>query len=93
MIRQWKKNGQLKQEVRDYFSRLYHEKSNCRPRLDVIKFRVLNKSSPLDPEREFTKDHIFKSLMLCTKDKALGLNGFSMSFLQEFWQIMKEGYF
>lgn len=67
-------NDCMRNEVKNYFYRLYKEDVERRPRLDGTGV---------------TEDEIFEEHRGCNGDKAPSLDGFNTSFLQEFWHAIE----
>lgn len=47
-------NDLLREKVRDYFDILYHEDFSWRPKQEGVNFRILDETSRLALEREFS---------------------------------------
>lgn len=54
-----------------------------------MQFEELDVDVRTNIEKEFTEEEIEVALMDCNGDKAPGLDGFNMRFLQDFWLVVK----
>lgn len=78
----------MREAAKDFFSGL-DEEWGRRPRLDDLQFKNLCDASRQLLEVEFTEIEVLDSLNMCNGDKAPGLDGFNMKFLQDFWHVIK----
>lgn len=62
-------------------STVYTERTFIGAQVGCINFTVLDETSRLSLEREFTKEEIFKGLIHFGRDKASGPDSFNMGFL------------
>lgn len=51
---------------------------------------ILRDYPRLIKEMEFSEEEIKESVNLCNGDKAPGLDGFNMKFMQKFWYVIKD---
>ncbi|KAK4567805.1 hypothetical protein RGQ29_003530 [Quercus rubra] len=69
---------------------LYSESSIHRPLLDGTEFSVLEDKMSCWLERCFSEDEVFEVVSNMNGDRAPSLDGFTMSFFQSCWGILKE---
>ncbi|KAG6717073.1 hypothetical protein I3842_04G079300 [Carya illinoinensis] len=79
----------LENHITNYYERLFSEPAGWRPKLDTLSFKTIDPQSVITLERPFEKDKIYKVISGMAKDKAPGLDGFSMGFFQTCWDIVK----
>lgn len=72
--------GEIRREVEDFYQRLYQEDQDVRPRLDGMDFEWIFDIERRVLEKPFSEDEVWKVLSSMKGDKALGLDGFSISF-------------
>lgn len=73
-----------------YFAALYTGEHENRQTLDGIMFKMLSEENRKMLEEEFSVEEIKEWLFMCNVDKAAGLDGFNMKFLQKFWHVFKD---
>ena len=77
----------IKEKIVEFYKALYSESSIRRPLLDGTEFSVLEDKMSCWLERCFSEDEVVSNM---NRDKAPGLDGFTMSFFQSCWGILKE---
>ncbi|XP_021890901.1 uncharacterized protein LOC110809397 [Carica papaya] len=82
-------NAVLREKVKDYFTKLYTEEEERRPRQDELPFRQLSAGSKESLEVLFTEEEILDCLRQCNGNKTLRPDGFHMKFLKDFWAVIK----
>ncbi|XP_021889517.1 uncharacterized protein LOC110808320 [Carica papaya] len=82
-------NAVLKEKAKDYFTKLYTEEEERRPRLDELPFRQLSAGSKEGLEVPFMEEEILDCLRQCNGDKGPRPDGFHMKFFQDFWAVIK----
>jgi hypothetical protein len=65
-----------------YYSSLYTEQFNWRPKLDVLSFNSIGEVEANWLERAFKEGEVFEVVKALNSDKALGSDSFSMAFFQ-----------
>ena len=80
----------IKEKIVEFYKALYSESSICRPLLDGMEFSILEEEMSCKLERCFSEDEVFEAVSNMNGDKAPGLDGFTMSFFQSCWGILKE---
>lgn len=83
-------NTELREAVRNHFSKLYEEDHVIRPKLDGLSFSSISEESRQLLEVEFTADEVLEGLKSCNGNKAPGPDGFNLKFIQSFLYLMKE---
>ena len=70
----------IKEKIVEFYKALYLESSIHRPLLDGMEFSILEEEMSCWLERCFVEDEVFEAVPNMNGDKALGLDGFTMSF-------------
>lgn len=80
--------GEIKKEVEDYYRNLYREDQFVRPCLDGMSFDSILGEDRIMLERRFSKNEVWKVVSEMKGDKALGPDGFTISFFQKCWDVI-----
>ena len=80
----------IKEKIVEFYKALYSESSIHRPLLDGTEFSVLEDKMSCWLERCFSEDEVFEVVSNMNGDRAPSLDGFTMSFFQSCWGILKE---
>jgi hypothetical protein len=73
-----------------FYESLFTERYNWRPRLDNLGFDSLDASEAARLETLFEEREVLEVVKGMNRDKASGLDGFSMAFFQDYWLVIKE---
>ena len=74
---------EVQDQVLEFYKNLLEELESWRPTVDGLEFTCLDETERLSLEREFDKEEILVVLKETEGDKALGLDGFTMGFVQK----------
>jgi hypothetical protein len=80
------------EHVVTYYESLFLEPLSWRPRLDNLEFDRLNGEEVSSLEDPFEEREVREVIKGMDRDKALGLDGFSMAFFQDCWEVVKEDF-
>ena len=80
----------IQDQVVGFYKSLYQEPEDSRPTVDGLDFASLDESNRLSLEREFDREEIIAALWEAGGDKALGPDGFTISFFQKCWCVIEE---
>jgi len=64
----------------EFYKKLYSEQYQWRPRADDLSFLSIDEDDRIWMEREFEEDEIWAVIQNFKGDKALGSDGFTMTF-------------
>ena len=81
--------GIIRDHIINFYKSLFTESGARRPLLDGIQFSALDEEEAAWLERPFEEEEISNVVMAFNGDKALGPEGFPMSFFQHCWHILK----
>jgi hypothetical protein len=73
-----------------FYESLFTECYNWRPRLDNLGFDSLDASEAARLETLFEEREVLEVVKGMNRDKASGLDGFSMAFFQDYWLVINE---
>ena len=82
--------GIIQAHIVDFYQSLYEDSGAYRPLLDGLDFTPLEDADAVWLERQFDEDEIFEVIKGFNGDKAPGPDGFSLSFFQHCWSVLKE---
>jgi hypothetical protein len=77
------------EHVVNYYKSLFSEPLSWRPRLDNLEFDRLNDEKASSLEDPFEEREVREVIKGMDRDKAPGLDGFSMAFFQDCWEVVK----
>lgn len=80
----------IKQHVDGFFMDIFNDSGVVRPKLDGLDFKILFEDHRAWLERPFTKDEVKEVIWSTQDDKALGPDGFTMTFYKACWNFIKE---
>ncbi|KAH0670732.1 hypothetical protein KY290_026130 [Solanum tuberosum] len=80
---------EIKGTIISYYQNLYRETEQWRPEFNVQGAERITQEENVWLQRQFEEDEVFNCIKSCASDKAPGPDGFSMSFFQIFWEILK----
>ena len=83
------KDSAIKEEVCIAFQVLFSTSGEWCPSINGLSFEKLEDTKVAKLEKPFSKEGVFGALLSFSGDKALGLNGFSMTFWQFSWEFVK----
>jgi hypothetical protein len=75
--------------VVNFYDSLFTEPLSWRPRLDNLEFDMLSSYEASSLEEPFQEREVWEVIKGMNGDKAPGLDGFSMAFFQECWEVIK----
>ena len=81
--------GIIQDHIVNFYKSLFTESGVRWPLLDGLHFNFLDEEEAAWLERPFGEEEVFNVVMAFNGDKALGLDGFPMSFFQHCWHILK----
>jgi hypothetical protein len=73
----------------NFYESLFTESHSWRPRLDNLGFDTLSTTEAASLEDPFEEKEVWEVIKGMDRDKAPGLDGFSMAFFQECWEVIK----
>jgi hypothetical protein len=79
----------IRDHIVNFYKSLFTESGVRRPLLDGLHFNSLDEEEAAWLERLVDKEEIFNVVMGFNGDKALGPDGFPLSFFQHCWHIVK----
>ena len=88
----FEEESDVRDQVVDFYKRLYQEPEAWRPTIDGLEFTCLDETERSMLEREFEKEEIIEALKEVEGDKALGPDGFTMTFYQKCWSVLEGMY-
>jgi hypothetical protein len=77
------------EHVVNYYKSLFSEPLSWRPRLDNLEIDRLNDEKASSLEDPFEEREVREVIKGMDRDKAPGLDGFSMAFFQDCWEVVK----
>lgn len=82
----------IKREVISFYQKLYKETEHWRPEFKLQGVNNINEEEKDCLQRQFEEAEVLNCIKLCANDKAPGLDGFLMSFFQNFWGMIKDDF-
>lgn len=79
----------VKQVVVGHFRKLYSEEWKSRPMLDGHFITIGDDEAKRDLEAEFTLEEVWAAVKDCNGNKAPGLDGFNLFYIQKNWEVMR----
>nr|XP_016485156.1 PREDICTED: uncharacterized protein LOC107805603 [Nicotiana tabacum] len=79
----------IKEEILDYYQKLYHELEPWRPTTIFGGLSSLTTEESEGLEAPFDELEVLAALKACAPDKALGPDGYTMAFFQQCWVFIK----
>ena len=73
-----------------FYQGLYEETKLGRPTMDGLDFAYIEEEERQSLDKEFTKEEVIEVLREMEGDKALGLDGLTMSFFQKCWSVVEK---
>ncbi|XP_040989014.1 uncharacterized protein LOC121236643 [Juglans microcarpa x Juglans regia] len=80
----------VKAHIVNFFEQLFSEKFSWRPKLDSLAFDSIEQLDAEWLEREFEEEEILDVVKGMDKDKAPGPDGFTLTFFQECWDVVRD---
>ncbi|GKV28181.1 hypothetical protein SLEP1_g37265 [Rubroshorea leprosula] len=80
----------VKQEVREYFNKIFQEEQWDRPKLGGLQFKQLNEEDSVWLEREVSAEEVKQAVWDCRGDKSPGLDGFSFHIIKSIWNVIEK---
>jgi hypothetical protein len=81
---------EIKQEVKDHFSKQFTEEWSNRPFLEGINFSSLSAEDNAFLLEPFLEEEIRETIWSCDGNKSPGPDGFNLNFLKACWYIVKD---
>jgi hypothetical protein len=81
--------SELKEKVVEFYSTLYQESKDWRPKVVDLPFKTIGEEALRVLERPFVQEEILQVLKDLQSDKALGPDGYTMAFF-EFFNTVRE---
>jgi hypothetical protein len=72
-----------------FYESLFVEPMGWRPRLDNLEFDRLNVEEAFSLEEPFEEKEVWEVIKDMDRDKASGLDGFTLAFFQDCWSVIK----
>lgn len=79
----------MRKEIKEFYNRLYKEEKHWRLHLDIMEFGNISNLDSNWLKRPFEEVEVFEAIKNMNGDKALGPDGFMISFYQKCWAIIK----
>jgi hypothetical protein len=79
----------ISEHVVNYYESLFSKPLSWRPQLDNLEFDMLNGEEASSLENPFEEREVREVIKGMDRDKAPGLDGFSMAFFQDCWEVVK----
>lgn len=83
---------EVKEEIANYFERLYPSDNLPRPSLEGVAFPSIPPSLMIWLERDFEEEDVRVALAECGGDKAPGRDGLNFSFIHVAWDVLKQDF-
>ncbi|GKV29990.1 hypothetical protein SLEP1_g38860 [Rubroshorea leprosula] len=80
----------VKQEVREYFNKIFQEEQWDRPKLGGLQFKQLNEEDSVWLEREVPAKEVKQAVWDCGGDKSPGPDGFSFHIIKSIWNVIEK---
>lgn len=80
----------ISEEIVSFYNSLYKEPFSWRPLLDDLAFDSISSVKADWIERPFEEEEVSGVVWSLNKDKALGLDGFTLAFFQSYWEVVTE---
>lgn len=80
---------EIRKEVESYYLNLFKDEYLVRLFLDDLEFDKISSHEKRWLERPISEDELHKSIMGIKGDRELGLDGFTITFFQRCWDIVK----
>lgn len=79
----------ISKKIVSFFTTLYEEPLSWRPSLDGLEFDTILGEDADWLEKPFEEEEVSGVVHCLNREKALGLDGFSLVFYQSFWDVIK----
>ena len=79
----------ISNHIINFYESLFSEPLSWRPRVDNLEFDVLNADKVSSLEDPFEEREVREVIKVIDRDKAPGLDGFSLTFFQDCWEVVK----
>jgi hypothetical protein len=79
----------ISNHIVNFYESLFSEPLSWRPRVDNLEFDVLSTDEVSSLEEPFEEREVREVIKGMDRDKALGLDGFSLAFFQDCWEVVK----
>jgi hypothetical protein len=79
----------IRNHVAHFYESLFSDPFSWRPRLDNLAFNTLDAVESSSLELPFEEKKVFEVIKGTNRDKAPGLDGFSLAFFQDCWDVIK----
>ncbi|KAJ9565840.1 hypothetical protein OSB04_001806 [Centaurea solstitialis] len=86
----WSENPEdIKKYVFEFFKKKFENTNHVGAKLKMEKIKKVSVEEALWLERKFTEDEVWGALKDCGGHKSPGPDGFSITFLKKFWELIK----
>lgn len=82
--------NQIVNGIYDFYSKLYSKEEMTRSRIEGLEWGPIDQTVVAWLEKPFDEMEIRKAVFDYERDKAPGLNGFSMAVFQDCWEVVKQ---
>ena len=79
----------IRDHIASFYEHLYTETDYSRPLLDGIQFSVISDEDVVWLDHPFDENEIIDVVKGFNRDKASGLDGFSLAFFQQCWSVVR----
>lgn len=79
----------VKEVVKDFFQKRFHEPVLIRLTLEGIRFQTLNQQQNDILTGSFREEEVREAVWECGRDKSPGSDGLNFKFIKKFWKIIK----
>ena len=85
----WDSQEEIRKGMVHFYKGLYSESANWRPVLGGVKFNSIDAVDAGHLEQPFSEDEVVIALYQISGEKAPGPNGFTLTFFQHCWEVVK----
>jgi hypothetical protein len=82
----------ISSHIVNFFESLFSEPMSWRPRVDNLEFEVLSMDEAASLEDPFEEREVREVINSMDRDKAPGLDGFSLAFFKDCWEVVKRDF-
>ncbi|GKV15232.1 hypothetical protein SLEP1_g26031 [Rubroshorea leprosula] len=80
----------VKQEVREYFRKIFQDEQWDKPKLDGLQFKQLTEEDRIWLERAVSAEEVKQAVWECGGDKSPGPDGFSFHLIRACWTVIEK---
>lgn len=81
--------NQIKNEVINFFSKIYLDDGRDRPRLEGVQFRMISDVDRRSLTSRFSFEEVEEVVKSFDGNKSPGPDGYNFNFIQSFWGLIK----